>query len=67
MQKKTLNRNAILSIIGSLALSQGFYSRLLRDLQILHISNPNKWERIMQHWESLGFTSSVELVEYLEA
>lgn len=66
MKRKTLNRNVLLYIIGNLALSQGFYSRLQRDLQILHISSPDKWERIMQEWESQKFTSSIEFINYLE-
>lgn len=66
MKRKTLNRNVLLYIIGNLALSQGFYGRLLRDLQILHIRRPDEWEHIMQEWENHEFTSAVEFISYLE-
>lgn len=55
--------NECLDIIKSLARSQGFYGRLLRDINEL---DTNSLEELKEEWESKHFTSDLDFILYLE-
>ena len=54
-----MDKNEILGIIMDLAQSQGFYGRLLRDIQ----ENPE----ILEQLENQHFEKSLDLILYLES
>ena len=54
-----MDRTRILELIKSLAKSQGFYGRLLRDIQ----ENPE----ILDHLEQQTFNDDLDLILYLES
>ena len=58
-----MNRNAIMETIRSLALSQGFYGRLYRQLEDL---DDETYDEVMQELEEKNFKDVVELVLFLE-
>ena len=62
-----MKREHLLSIIEDLAYSQGFYGRLLRDLQALWYNAPSQFEELMQEWESMNFQSNLDFILYLGA
>ena len=51
-----------MDVIRSLACSQGFYGRLLRDLE----SNPEAKEEFLSEAESKNFRTEVDFVMWLE-
>lgn len=53
-----MNREEILNAIKNLATSQGFYGRLLRDIE----ENPE----ILDELEAQNFSDSVDMVLYIE-
>lgn len=67
MKRYTLKRGQLLAIIENLAYSQGFYGRLLRDLQNLWYNAPSQFEDLMQEWENQNFQSDLDFIRYLEA
>lgn len=54
-----MNKEQILSVIRSLAMSQGFYGRLLRDIE--------KNEEILDELVAQNFGDALDLVLYLES
>jgi len=62
MKYQGLTRDAILALIMSLALSQGFYGRLLNALN----ENPEQGEEWLQQMEDMHFRSDIDFIMYLE-
>lgn len=62
MKYKGLTRDAILALIMSLAMSQGFYGRLLNALN----ENPEQGEEWLQQMEDMHFRSDIDFIMYLE-
>lgn len=61
-----MNREEILEAIRQLAQSQGFYGRLLRQLEETREEDPEEYEHIMTELEAQGFNETLDLVLYLE-
>ena len=61
-----MDRIQILAAFRSLAKSQGFYGRLLRDINDLKIQDPERYERAMKEPESKKFKDIVDLVLFIE-
>lgn len=61
-----MNREEIMADIRSLANSQGFYSRLYRNLMAAKENDPESYEDFMCELEEQNFKDSVDLVLYLE-
>lgn len=59
-----MNKNDILDAIKSLAMSQGFYGRLLRDIQ----SDIDEFGEndLLNHLEAQNFNDTLDIVFYLE-
>lgn len=62
-----MNREQILNTIAGLARSQGFYGRLLMNLNNLKSNDPEKYEKAMSELEAKKFKDELELILYLEA
>ena len=62
MKYKGLTKEAILAIITTLAMSQGFYGRLLNGLN----ENPEIGEEWLQQMEDMHFRSDVDFIMFLE-
>ena len=62
MKKTTLTAGAILSLITTLAMSQGFYGRLLNSIN----ENPEEGEEWLAQMEQQGFESDLDFVLYME-
>ena len=62
MKYKGLTKEAILSLITTLAMSQGFYGRLLNALN----ENPEQGEEWLQQMEDMHFRSDVDFIIFLE-
>ena len=58
-----MNREQILSTFRSLATSQGFYGRLLEQIDSV---DEDAREAFLSHLESMNFGDAVELVTYIE-
>jgi hypothetical protein len=56
-----------MKLIRELACSQGFYGRLLRDLENVQKKDPDKWERITEYLERQNFRDPVDVVMFFEA
>ena len=52
-----------LDVIKSLSRSQGFYGRLLRDINELDV---NSLEELRKEWENKQFKSDLDFILYLE-
>lgn len=62
MKYKGLTKEAILALITTLAMSQGFYGRLLLGLN----ENPEIGEEWLQQMEDMHFRSDVDFILFLE-
>ena len=58
-----MDRKKILETIEQLSLSQGFYGRLLRDIESLE---EEKFEELMEFLEEQKFSDAVDLVLFFE-
>jgi hypothetical protein len=56
----------LLNIIKQLANSQGFYGRLLRELEEIKQQEPAKYADIVEKWEAKNFTDSLDFILWLE-
>ncbi len=63
MTYKGLTKDAILALITTLAMSQGFYGRLLKALN----ENPEIGEEWLQQMENMHFRTDVDFVMFMEA
>lgn len=61
--KKPMNRDDIMAGFRSLAASQGFYGRLIRNIE--EASDKDR-ERFWTEMESRGFTDMVDVVLFIE-
>lgn len=61
-----LDRDALLGIIAEFSRCQGFYGRLLRNLEAIRMADPDQYEYIMQEWEDQNFTCALDFIEYIE-
>lgn len=58
-----MNREQILDVFRSLACSQGFYGRLLRD-----IYSDKEWgNAYLNHLEGQNFSTDLDLILYIES
>ena len=62
-----MKRNQILSVIKSLAQSQGFYGRLYSRLLDLAENEPDSYEDVMEVLEGRNFADPIDLVLFLES
>mgnify|MGYP000923244250 CR=1 FL=1 len=62
-----MKMDQIMKLIRELACSQGFYGRLLRDLENVQKKDPDKWERITEYLERQNFRDPVDVVMFFEA
>ena len=62
-----MNIGQILSVIKSLACSQGFYSRLYAELENIRNTAPELWKEITAELEGQNFKDSVDMVLYFES
>ena len=58
-----MKRNEIISTIETLAMSQGFYGRLLERINGL---DEEQYEELMEHLERQNFGDAVDMVMYFE-
>ena len=56
----------VIDIIITLSYSQGFYGRLLRDLEELRNEDEEAWERFVGIVEDKEFTSALDVVLFFE-
>lgn len=61
-----MKRDEIIDTIASLANSQGFYGRLLRNLIELKQEYPETYEETMESLEAKNFKDTLDLVMFLE-
>ena len=62
----TMKMSEILDAIASLARSQGFYDRLLRDLMRINENDPVRYDKIKSKLEEQKFGSVVDMVLFFE-
>lgn len=58
--------NDIIDVFRELARSQGFYGRLLRDLETLKETDPDIYADIVSEFEAQKFRDAVDVVLYVE-
>lgn len=58
-----MKRNDIINAITQLSYSQGFYGRLLRDLQSL---DEGTYDEVMTELEAQNFSDTVDMVLFFE-
>ena len=56
----------VIDIIITLSYSQGFYCRLLKDLEALRNYNEEAWNDFVIEIESQKFTSMLDVIMYFE-
>ena len=61
-EKKTYKREDILNLFKTLAASQGFYGRLLRDLR----ENPEGADEWLSYLEAQNFTNGLDVILAVE-
>lgn len=61
-----MKMNEILDAIASLACSQGFYGRLLRDIMDAKKNDSKRYNEIKSELEAQKFDSVVDMVLYFE-
>ena len=62
-----MKRNQILSVIKSLASSQGFYSKLYRSLKDAEVNNFDAYDSYLSLLEEQNFGDAVDLILFLES
>ena len=61
-----LDFNDVIDIIHNLSYSQGFYGRLLRDIEELKKYEPEHFEMFVEEIESQNFKTALDVVMYFE-
>ena len=56
----------ILQLIDDLSQSQGLYCRLKEDIIYIKKNNPEKYEELVNDWESRNFKDSLDFILYIE-
>jgi hypothetical protein len=62
-QERDMNREQIIDTFRSLAMSQGFYGRLLRGINEM---DEDDREEYLSYLESLNFADELDLILYIE-
>jgi hypothetical protein len=57
----------IINVFRELAGSQGFYGRLLRDLEALKETDPDRYADAVSEFEAQNFRDAVDVVLYVES
>lgn len=58
-----MKRDEIMSLFRSLARSQGFYGRLVRNIES---ATPDEQEEFWQEMEAQNFTDTLDVILYIE-
>lgn len=58
--------NEIKQVIQNLALSQGFYGRILRSLNEVQKNDPETFGQVVEELESQNFNDALDVVLYFE-
>ena len=66
MLEKTMKINDIMNTIKTLSASQGFYGRLLAQLEDIKENDVERWELIKNELEAQNFTEPLDVVFYFE-
>ena len=61
-----MKRDEILGVFAELAQSQGFYGRLLRNIEELQECDPDMYEEFMTELEEQNFHDALDLILYIE-
>ena len=61
-----MDREQIMQVIRSLAKSQGFYGRLLHDIQELQRNEPEEADRLLSVLEVQKFNDELDVILYFE-
>lgn len=61
-----MKRDAILKLIRQLAFSQGFYSRLYREIMDCKENDPSSYDDYMSALEAKNFASDLDVVLFFE-
>lgn len=61
-----MDREQIMQVIRNLAKSQGFYGRLLYDIQELQNNNPEEADRLFSIFEAQKFNDELDMILYFE-
>lgn len=61
-----MDRKQILDEIKTLAMSQGFYGRLLQNINDIKEESEEKYEALMTELEKQNFKDSVDMILYFE-
>ena len=62
MKRKGLTKEAIMALITTLAMSQGFYARLLNGIN----ENHEIGEEWLQQMEDMHFSTDIDFIMFLE-
>lgn len=62
----TMDRENILALIKDLAKSQGYYGRMLAELEELEVNDPSYYEDVMTAWETQRFNDPIDFIMYME-
>ena len=61
-----MTREQIIETIKGLALSQGFYGRLLKSWEELEENDPDRYDALMTLLEKKNFSDPLDLVLFIE-
>ena len=56
----------IINVFRGLACSQGFYGRLLRDLEELEDNDPGRFAEVVSPFEAQNFRDDVDVILFVE-
>lgn len=62
----TMNRENLLALIKDLAKSQGYYGRMLAELEGLKVNDPSYYEEVLTAWENQHFDGPIDFIMYME-
>lgn len=65
-EKKAMTGEEVIDVIRMLSQSQGFYGRLLQNIEQLKQYDPDQYEEYLSELESMNFKDSVDVVLYFE-
>lgn len=65
-EKTSYGIDQILEVIENLSHSQGYYARLLENINYAKDNDPNSYENIVAMLESQNFTDPVDIVMFFE-
>lgn len=63
----TMDRESIQTLIKDLAKSQGYYGRMLAELEGLKVNDPSYYEEVLTAWENQHFNDPIDFIMYMEA